>query len=584
MESAYKLAIEIVADAKNFETNVNKAADSTNELADKTKEATGEVKEQIDSAKDAFSEMGQNASQVMGSLGSAIGGAKGEVISLAGEMAAATGPIALIALAIGGIASAWKKAKEEVDLYLSRVEKAKLDPSIFTKSSKDAYKETSETAKGGMYEGATLVAQAERRLQLDVGYTDEQKKQLQNQKELGEQLIKDNQQLQQSLGIGTKLLTDQVAKLDWIQKYNKLQSDSDKLDEKKISTQAQINDLESQQLELRTKIMMPGTTENKAKLEKEYETNANDILKIKLSLLDEEKTVKDSLFEMTGKSQEEETFNLNLTNQKAEINRAYNQDILQTVRLMKQVNAEGKTAVQQAEEELVALKKINEATASGHKLGAENVTVDKIGYKEERAGYANTKQLLKNSLFDPKPLTTDDMNKIRQYVGFTKEEAEAAAHANSEFEKQKEIAGMLTDVFGNMFSSIDGGVKAMAQSVIESIEKIAEKLAAEAVVFAIMSVLFPGSGVVAGGIGKYLLGSLIPGMADGGIAYGPTVAQIGEYPGARSDPEVVAPLSNLMGMLGSQQAVPQKMRLALDGQGNLYGYLDYRQRHINNYR
>jgi len=138
------------------------------------------------------------------------------------------------------------------------------------------------------------------------------------------------------------------------------------------------------------------------------------------------------------------------------------------------------------------------------------------------------------------------------------------------------MIGSYQDVTGENISG--------SKILIESIEKIAEKLAAEAVVFAIMSVLFPGSGVVAGGIGKYLLGSLIPGMADGGIAYGPTVAQIGEYPGARSDPEVVAPLSNLMGMLGSQQAVPQKMRLALDGQGNLYGYLDYRQRHINNYR
>jgi len=58
-------------------------------------------------------------------------------------------------------------------------------------------------------------------------------------------------------------------------------------------------------------------------------------------------------------------------------------------------------------------------------------------------------------------------------------------------------------------------------------------------------------------------------MADGGIAYGPTVAQIGDTRGPRSDPEVVAPLSNLMGMLGFNRRFPQKMRLALDGQGNL---------------
>ena len=34
-------------------------------------------------------------------------------------------------------------------------------------------------------------------------------------------------------------------------------------------------------------------------------------------------------------------------------------------------------------------------------------------------------------------------------------------------------------------------------------------------------------------------------MAKGGIAYGPTNALIGEYAGASSNPEVVAPLSKL---------------------------------------
>jgi len=38
-------------------------------------------------------------------------------------------------------------------------------------------------------------------------------------------------------------------------------------------------------------------------------------------------------------------------------------------------------------------------------------------------------------------------------------------------------------------------------------------------------------------------------FADGGIISGPTVGLMGEYPGARSNPEVVAPLSKLQGML-----------------------------------
>lgn len=42
----------------------------------------------------------------------------------------------------------------------------------------------------------------------------------------------------------------------------------------------------------------------------------------------------------------------------------------------------------------------------------------------------------------------------------------------------------------------------------------------------------------------------IPLLAKGGIAYGPTLAGIGEYRGARSNPEVVAPLDRLLGIMG----------------------------------
>jgi hypothetical protein len=41
----------------------------------------------------------------------------------------------------------------------------------------------------------------------------------------------------------------------------------------------------------------------------------------------------------------------------------------------------------------------------------------------------------------------------------------------------------------------------------------------------------------------------IPKLASGGLAYGETLAVIGEYQGAKSDPEVVSPLSKLSGMM-----------------------------------
>ena len=62
--------------------------------------------------------------------------------------------------------------------------------------------------------------------------------------------------------------------------------------------------------------------------------------------------------------------------------------------------------------------------------------------------------------------------------------------------------------------------------------------------------------LVATGIGLVQsLFSGIPAFADGGIVSGPTLGLMGEYPGARSNPEVIAPLDKLQGMLQASPVV-----------------------------
>ena len=55
-----------------------------------------------------------------------------------------------------------------------------------------------------------------------------------------------------------------------------------------------------------------------------------------------------------------------------------------------------------------------------------------------------------------------------------------------------------------------------------------------------------GAGMVAAMLGLLFA---LPKFADGGLAYGPTLGLFGEYAGASNNPEVVAPLSKLKGML-----------------------------------
>jgi hypothetical protein len=56
----------------------------------------------------------------------------------------------------------------------------------------------------------------------------------------------------------------------------------------------------------------------------------------------------------------------------------------------------------------------------------------------------------------------------------------------------------------------------------------------------------------AGTAAAALFSSAIPEFANGGIVYGDTIARVGEYAGASSNPEVIAPLSKLKDMLGNQ--------------------------------
>lgn len=75
---------------------------------------------------------------------------------------------------------------------------------------------------------------------------------------------------------------------------------------------------------------------------------------------------------------------------------------------------------------------------------------------------------------------------------------------------------------------------------------------------ALTSVPFPfniaaagAAGALAGTLFNKLISSVgIPALAQGGLAYGPTMAMVGDNPGARSNPEVIAPLSKLERIMG----------------------------------
>jgi len=72
-----------------------------------------------------------------------------------------------------------------------------------------------------------------------------------------------------------------------------------------------------------------------------------------------------------------------------------------------------------------------------------------------------------------------------------------------------------------------------------------------------------GLAVAVGALGAAQIGTIastpLPAFADGGIVSGPTVGLMGEYAGANTNPEVIAPLNKLKDMIGGQTVQVQGM-------------------------
>jgi len=118
----------------------------------------------------------------------------------------------------------------------------------------------------------------------------------------------------------------------------------------------------------------------------------------------------------------------------------------------------------------------------------------------------------------------------------------------------------ISNAFMGAFESMMQGEN-FFKSLIKGLMALIKKLVAAAIAAFVLSTLLGGLGI--GGIEKgadgfqKLFGSLsglgnVTKMASGGIVSGPTMGLMGEYPGARSNPEVIAPLDKLKSLIGDR--------------------------------
>jgi len=162
-------------------------------------------------------------------------------------------------------------------------------------------------------------------------------------------------------------------------------------------------------------------------------------------------------------------------------------------------------------------------------------------------------------------------------LGNTEAAVDTYVPINTELEKTKTLLEVLEEKFGltkeamlgfaeQTGTSLAQGAASFAEygeQVKNSIREVISGLIAQGVAAAVSGamkaagmnpIMIPVMAGLASGLAKTAFSSLIPAFADGGIVSGPTVGLMGEYAGAGAgNPEVIAPLNKLKGMMGSGQ-------------------------------
>ena len=129
--------------------------------------------------------------------------------------------------------------------------------------------------------------------------------------------------------------------------------------------------------------------------------------------------------------------------------------------------------------------------------------------------------------------------------------------------------------FDSLFGDGERGAHAFIGSLLGVIQGLFATAIAQMITAESQKGLF---GLATGLVGVTALTSFwnnkVPSFADGGLIYGETLARVGEYPGAASNPEVIAPLNKLKGLIGDGGVGGGTVRFIIEDD-MLVGILDH---------
>jgi len=200
-----------------------------------------------------------------------------------------------------------------------------------------------------------------------------------------------------------------------------------------------------------------------------------------------------------------------------------------------------------------------EAIAKAIGMSADDLANSLVAQENIANLSANTREQVEQAL--KKAVTEEEKQRILAKLG-NEEDAKAALKKlnaqetlNNALDQMKKLLGAIFEGpargFVNIIAKLAGDMPRLMgyfyklKSILVSLAELSLAKMAFNVASSAAAVLGPVAGVIAG-VGAYAWGkSLMPSFEDGGVVSGPTMGLMGEYPGAKSNPEVIAPLDKL---------------------------------------
>ena len=200
-----------------------------------------------------------------------------------------------------------------------------------------------------------------------------------------------------------------------------------------------------------------------------------------------------------------------------------------------------------------------EAIAKAIGMSADELANSLVAQENIADLSANTREQVEQAL--KKAVTEEEKQRILAKLG-NEEDAKAALEKlnaqetlNNAIDQMKKLLGAIFEGpakgFVNLIAELAGDMPRLMgyfyklKSILVSLAEFSLAKMAFNVASSAAAAFGPVAGIAAG-VGAYVWGrSLMPSFEDGGVVSGPTMGLIGEYPGAKSNPEVIAPLDKL---------------------------------------